>query len=871
MQKKTKIIIAVAALVVILAGLVGAAALNMKLNADSLLPFYGTEGELSPAVNRTFEADENAPEGMVLVKKNNKIALYMSEEDCSLAVYDYSTKETWYSTPPGSDDDAIALGDVKKRIKSQLYIKYYTEKSNVRYMDSYTYAIQQEQFEITPIENGVRVTYTIGKDTVSKDMLPTVISKKRFENLILEKIEDEEALAIMNARYSLVKIDDLDSGRQKIYKGFYPTVDTSKELYFLKTNCPIYAYADIYDVLNSVGYTSADIQTDNEENNLDIEVVDKESFVIPVEYTIEDDQFAARVITSKIEEPSTFTLTGINVLEFFGAGGLDDEGYMFVPDGSGAIVNFNNGKLDAPSYNLLVYGEDKSFTKKEGVDYTPADTLVPVFGINKNNKSFLAIVDSGEAHASICADISEKTHSFNQAYATFNIRPYDVMVVSTNKGLRYNNKYQEARMNDDCSVRYLFMSDDQQGYVGMANAYKDYLVENGELVKKDTSDILFVTELVGQVEAKKFTLGIPSTVEESVTSFDEAKIIVEELYDKGIKNPTIKYTSWTKGSGLYPKAASKAKVSSSLGGKKDLINLNTDLATLGASLSLNININNVYDSIPNFNKWSYTNRLTYNQISNQRFYNVATLVASNNKYYTLSARYLKSYVEEYLKKIEKTNVDNLWFEDIASDLNSDFRKKKNVDRQEVKRLTVETLGYIANETTEIGLDKPNVYAWKYADKLVDLPLTTSGHRMEDDSVPFIQIVLSGTISYTGEVINTSGKDRVDMLKAVETGAGLYFKWIYSNNEDVKDMLGEEPLGLYSLYYKDWIDTAASYYDEMKNDVGHLLGTEIKNHEKLEYNVYKTTYEKGSVIVNYNDYDVEINGETVKAYDFKVID
>ncbi|MGN1081900.1 MAG: DUF5696 domain-containing protein, partial [Acutalibacteraceae bacterium] len=273
----------------------------------------------------------------------------------------------------------------------------------------------------------------------------------------------------------------------------------------------------------------------------------------------------------------------------------------------------------------------------------------------------------------------------------------------------------------------------------------------------------------------------------------------------------------------------------------------------------------------NFNKWSYTNRLTYNQISNQRFYNVATLQPEHGKYYTLSARYLQSYVEKYLKNTEKTKVTNLWFEDLASDLNSDFRKNKNVDREEVKRLTVETLGYIASETTSIGLDCANVYAWKYADRIVNLPLTTSGHRMEDASIPFVQIVLSGTVSYTGEVINTSGQDRVDMLKSVETGAGLYFKWIYSDNTEIKDMLGDEALELYSLYYKDWLETAASYYKDMTERAGNLIGTEIKGHELMQYNVYKTTYAGGSVLINYNDYDVEIDGVTVKALDFTVID
>lgn len=50
----------------------------------------------------------------------------------------------------------------------------------------------------------------------------------------------------------------------------------------------------------------------------------------------------------------------IDLLEYFGAAGPEEEGYMFVPDGSGALIMFNNGKVNAPAYIGYVYGEDKT-------------------------------------------------------------------------------------------------------------------------------------------------------------------------------------------------------------------------------------------------------------------------------------------------------------------------------------------------------------------------------------------------------------------------------------------------------------------------------------------------------------------------------
>ena len=44
-----------------------------------------------------------------------------------------------------------------------------------------------------------------------------------------------------------------------------------------------------------------------------------------------------------------------------------------------------------------------------------------------------------------------------------------------------------------------------------------------------------------------------------------------------------------------------------------------------------------------------------------------------------------------------------------------------------------------------------------------------------------------------------------------------------------------------------------------------------DHQKLAENVYKTTYEDGgSVLVNYNTYDVRVDGVLVEALDWAVV-
>ncbi|MBQ5321449.1 MAG: hypothetical protein J6K88_05290 [Oscillospiraceae bacterium] len=870
MSKTKKRIIALVVVIVVLAGLITGMFAGMSLKASAKGNLFGTPGELSPTVVREFTEDEAAPEGFVLAYREGNLSMYVNKTNCNVAIGDSATGKIWSTMP--LKEDTSAFGDVKNRMSSQLYLQYYNKDSEVFYMDSYSYAVKGEQFEIEPIEKGIRITYTIGKKTITKDMLPVAINKNRFEDIVLKNLEgNDKAKETLLSQYTLTKISDLGELLQQVYIDRYPTLDVNKEYYLLNNLCPVYMYEPLYNSLfMDAGYTMDDFNKDNEENGIEVEINEPVQFVVPIEFEIDGGDFLSRVITSKITGPSSYTLTHITLNEFFGAGSTEDQGYMLMPDGSGSIINFNNGKTSTTIYNLPVYSKDASYKTSEGSDEEPATVLAPIFGIKNNDAAFLAVIEEGDTHATICAEISGKTHSFNQVYARFNVRPVDTMSVSTNKGMKYNNRYQGNAYQGDCTIRYLFTESESADYVGMAKEYKKYLTDNGELVNKDTSTVPFITELLGQTKVQKSFLGVPVTTQEALTTFEEAEIIANLLYEKGIKNGAIKYSSWISGSGLYSSAASEASLSGKLGGKKDLLDLSTNLSAIGSSVYLNAPISNVYDSAPNFNQWSYANRLTYNQISNQRFYDVATYQQVRSKYYTISARYLRSYIEKYLNRVEKTQISNLWFDDLAADLNSDFRKNNVVDRQVAKDYIVESLAYLSSNSDSIGLDSPNVYAWKYADKIVNLPLTTSGNRMTDEEVPFFPIVLSGSVSYTGRVINTSGQDRTEMLKALETGAGLYFKWIYSDNTEVMDMEGEEPLELYSLYYGDWVDTAADYYKQLTEKAEGLIGTEITAHEKLQYNVYKTTYEGGIVIVNYNDYEVTIGDVTVGAKDFEVI-
>lgn len=77
-----------------------------------------------------------------------------------------------------------------------------------------------------------------------------------------------------------------------------------------------------------------------------------------------------------------------------GAAKNDEEGYMVVPNGSGSLIYFNNGKTTAASYSQYIYDIDPvaaSYTTTENI----TGVKLPLFGICRTDRTLLVTVEDG--------------------------------------------------------------------------------------------------------------------------------------------------------------------------------------------------------------------------------------------------------------------------------------------------------------------------------------------------------------------------------------------------------------------------------------------------------------------------------------------
>ena len=139
-------------------------------------------------------------------------------------------------------------------------------------------------------------------------------------------------------------------------------------------------------------------------------------------------------------------------------------------------------------------------------------------------------------------------------------------------------------------------------------------------------------------------------------------------------------------------------------------------------------------------------------------------------------------------------------------------------------------------------------------------------NLADLSIPFYQMVIHGSIEYSGEPINLNGDTRNTFLQAVEAGSGMYYRWCYAPNGEVQDLLFD---GMYSLGYESWFDDAVAMYKEYNELLASTAGQYLVKHENVAENVNRITYEDGTTVyINYNSYDYTApDGTVVKAESF----
>lgn len=586
---------------------------------------------------------------------------------------------------------------------------------------------------------------------------------------------------------------------------------------------------------------------------------------IPLEITLNDSALSVRVKTSELKQTSYNQVRTIHVLPCFTAAGITEQGYLFIPDGSGAIAQLNNTKGDITDYNGTVYGFDRALEQKERPELEQ-NVIMPVFGIKTGDHALTGIIVEGDEISEIYANISGEGIGYNRIY------PKMVTAVSDSTTLfeaDYFNMREIFRLEtreklEDYEVRYYSLSGEQANYAGMAENYRSYLLENGLLSKKATKPALNV-DIYGAAEKQASFLGIPYQKLFAMTTFEQAKDFAAQLKEDGAENLVIRYSGWNNHGLKNKKIPTKAKPLSVLGGKSNYLALQDYLDSIGAEFYSDVDLINIQKSGNSFSILSDVSMSMFNTRVQQYEYLRSVYVPSleSDPWYLLKPQMLGEAADKFFSSfLELNSSGSVCLNGVGSMLYSDF-DKNGVDRTGALK-HMQTMLKKHAETT-LSVEQGNAYTYPYVNRIFSLPATASASMMFDDSVPFAQIVLHGFMPYSTEDINRS-VDPVDaVLHCIETGSDPYFCGMY---EDSFILMETTYNDLYSSSFSNWYELALDAYQKYSSVYDTLYDKAIVSHSEVAASVYQTVFEDGtSILVNYNDADQIIDGVTVEAKSF----
>jgi len=815
---------------------------------------YATaSAEMLQASELKFLADSrNAVPGMKPVAETDALALYYHEETTEIAVLDKRSGKVWRSNPEDLDSDPIASPYEKEALASQVTVNYRDDIGTLGTLTNYAMSVTNGQFTTESIENGLRITYVLGDAEAGIDALPKRISKARFEEKIMSKV-DEQAQAVLRRAYAATKSDPEVLER----------LDSYVERPLVLTR--------VLAAFEQAGYTEEDLAYDNEENGIGGALTEKPSFTVVVEYRLEGDSLVVYVPGSKIEEAEGFKIRNIELLEFFGAAGPDEQGYMFVPDGSGGLIYLNNGKKNAEVYSQRIYGDDmnnNAWSRKQIAE----SARLPVFGLKSGDHAWFAEIELGDAIASVTADISGRQNSFNNIYASFIIRGEDWLeLYKGSRGVEEIQLLTEDRYTGDLQIRFSFLSGTDATYSGMAKLYRERLRAAGKLKPLQAEgDLPFYVDVLGAIDKRKSFLGVPYKGIVAMTTVEEAGEIAYALESRGIRNVRMRYLGWFNG-GLSHTLPSKVDMVGKLGSRKDLRNLADRLESMGGGLYPDVALQHVLRDNFTFRPAADAARFVTREQAWRHPYDRA-LNRMNpllGDYWLLSPAKLPHFVDKFMKGYDKYGIDAVSLRDLGDLVHADYRVRRVVFRENAKNIAAEQLAKLSERYGDILITGGNAYALPYADQIVNVPMETSNFNIVDETVPFYQMVLHGSIEYGGSPINLHDEQdtREHLLRLAEYGAAPHFLWSYESSSELKFTRYDY---MFSTQYTDWIDEAADLYARLNGALAGLRTQTIEEHIRHRDGVVEVRYSDGTAIfVNYTDEPVTVGGVKIEAKNFTV--
>lgn len=795
------------------------------------------------------------------VLENKFIKFEMDPETTNFTVLQKNTGKVWHSSPVDAKSDKIALTKEKNNMMSAVLLKYSTENGNDDTYDTYTNSVLRKFYNIEKKGEEITVNYTVGQMD-REYVFPLILYQSELDKWT-EGLTKSQIAAVGRAYHkynkSSFKGADLETMLDK-----YPGME-DETLYLVFENIQTHVKVQMEDIFGKQGFTYEDYLK-NKELYKETNIKEVPAFNISMSYKLDGNALIVTVPFSEISYRLKYPATQVSILPYFGAAGRDDEGYMLIPEGSGSIINFNNGKTKQNGYYADCYGWDYATERKAVITETRA--AFPAFGIAYPDSSVLSVINKGAEYAGVTAEIAGKLGSYNYIRADYKLlhrEQYEVTARSQSSQFVY-----EAQLPQNEYIEQSFIFIDSGSYVDMAKAYRNKLFAGEK--KTDSKDVPLAVEIVGAIEKVQQVAGMPKVKPYTLTSYDDAAKIINEIDELGMKNVNYKLSGFING-GIRQKLMSKVKFIPALGGKSSFKNLVKNTENASAKLYLDGAVQTAYRSniFNGFFKYRDAARFVSDELC--ELYEYSQLWYGRDKeqdsYFLLNSKLREKGSENLIKTVEKYNIDGVSFRDNGNILSSDFNERRLSSRATETAKQLDQFNNAVDKGLGIMINGGNDYAVRSADFITNIPLHGNKYAIIDAFVPFYQIALHGYVNYAGNPINLAYEKDQLILESAEAGAGLQFSFMNSKSERLQETNYTE---YYASNFDSWKEKFEEIYNEYNSKMAPVMNSPIVGHEFVGENVTKTTFENGyEVYVNfgYANY-ITPSGKFIPERDYRIM-
>ena len=548
-------------------------------------------------------------------------------------------------------------------------------------------------------------------------------------------------------------------------------------------------------------------------------------------------------------ENADVRLHRLTVLPFLGAAFVGEgEGYVFMPDGAGALIRF-----DAPTstraLTLRAFGADRSLmaigSKLDQTAAMPVKSVehafLPVLGMayGKEQSAFVLWAEEGEPYCDLMASPAGN-NNLTCYYACIQAVFTESYQQPASGGDAFT-MVQPVSNRIDLRLRYTFLAGEEATYVGMANAYRNYLERQGLIQPTRQSGGHHIAVLIDCLMEESVKAMIGTSVQ-VMTRFEDVKAWAKTLIDADVKNIVLALEGTAHG-GVSRSDYDDMRLDSALGSEKTL----QEISELGAKVILQRPYLKFYGSQLPSNRRSYA--------ITRRFITMPETLYLDKESYFLPVPFVTKLAEKALE----TPLDGMASDDLGCYLFSGYQLPDDYTREDAMETIADALKTL-NGTGIVALGQPGVYALQYTDMAYDVPMSHSAMIYETDVVPFVQIVYSGSVqAFTRSQVAGNCSERT-LLRMIDFN--LYPH--YTLTEEPTSLLAHSnSSNFFSTQASELLSGAIEEYAYVDSILGPVAGQRIIARRVPQDGVSIVTYESGArIIVNYNEESCEAEGYTV---------